>query len=165
MPADRITERNTAKDAVDHWVTQLHQLFDAVARNSKSAGWVATTSSTDIREDPFGLGAPLEYDAPVLILKRLDRRTGEEQRITFEPRQRYMLGAAGRIDVYSYPGLREAMLLRIPDATGAADLTWEETENRVARAPWKAFSPERLPLAADISRRASLAAFLNDLVE
>src|SRR5438128_9444769 len=111
MPADGTTKPNTAKDAVDHWVSQLHQLFRAVEATANSAGWGATMSSTDIREDPFGLGAPLEYEAPVLVLKRPDPRTGDEQRITFEPRQRYAPGAAGRIDIYSYPRLREALLL------------------------------------------------------
>jgi hypothetical protein len=165
MPGGQTAQRTTARDAVDQWVHQLNEFFHAIMAGARAAGWDATTTAVRIREDPFGLGAPLDYEAPVLVLKRSDPATCEEQRITFEPRQRFTREAAGRIDVYSFPRLREAMLLRLPDTSGADDLTREEVEARVAVAPWKAFSPERLPLDADLEDRDRLVAFLRNLVE
>jgi hypothetical protein len=165
MPAEKTRERGTARDAVDNWVGQLNELFRRVQDVAATGGWYPTEESIDIRENPFGFGAPFTYQAPVLVLKRPDPQTKDEQRITFEPRHRFTLGAAGRIDVYSYPSFREAMLLRVPDTAGAENLTWDEAEERVARAPWKAFTPERLPLDADVEDAGSLLAFLDNLVK
>jgi hypothetical protein len=164
MSAQRTLERSTARGAVDRWVEQLRAFFESVKSAAGTAGWSAATEVIGIREDPFHLGARLEYEAPVLVLKRPDPRTAEEQRITFEPRNRYTIGAAGRIDVYSYPNFREAMLLRLPDTTGAENLTWEEAEERVATALWKAFSTERLPLAYQLDSPEGVVAFLEDMV-
>lgn len=156
-------EGGTRQDVIDRWRAQLRELLSEVERAAAMGGWTGTWGTTEIREDPFGLGAALEYLAPVLVLRRPHPQTGEEQRITFEPRHRYTMGAAGRIDVYSFPGLREALLLRVPDVAGAESLTWDEAEERVSKAPWKIFSPDRLPLNFDLSSPASLCAFLDAL--
>jgi hypothetical protein len=157
---------NTAKDVVARWVTQLNQLFSRVEKAAKAGDWDAvTTGRITIEEDPFGLGMRLAYDAPVLVLKRPDPKTHEEQRITFEPRHRWTMGSAGRIDVYSYPRLRDVMLLRLPDLTDADALTWEQAEERVAATPWKVYSQDRLPLDADLADDSRLLAFLESLVE
>jgi hypothetical protein len=164
MTARETTQKNTARETIERWVAQLDELFRSLSEKATAHGWSAVTESTDIKEDPFGLGAPFQYVAPVLVLKRPAPGSDHEQRITFEPRHRYTMGAAGRIDVYAYPSLREALLLRIPDTSGAADLTREEAEERVSRAPWKAFSPERLPLDADLADTGRFLRFLDDLV-
>ncbi len=117
-----------------------------------------------IQEEAFGLGVPIQYEAPMLILKRPDDQSGDEQKVTFEPRHRFTFGAAGRIDVYSYPAFREAMLLRTPTIANPEKMTWEEVEALVATAPWKALSTERLPLKVDLTDERSIVAFLNDLV-
>src|SRR5947209_8188463 len=165
MQAGTASQPSTAKDLVNRWVEQLNEFFSGIREAAKAGRWDSTIEATTLQEDPFGLGMRLEYEAPVLVLKRPAPQTHEEQRITFEPRHRWAVGAAGRIDVYSYPRFREAMLLRLPDLTNAEALTWEEAEERVARAPWKAFSPERLPLDADLADRSRLLTFLESLVE
>lgn len=154
----------TAQQAVNNWTYQLDRLFRSIEERARPAGWTSDRGTTAAQEDPFGLGASLAYEAPVLKLRRPDPQSGSEQRITFEPRHRFTIGAAGRIDVYSYPRFREAMLLRTPDIRGADNLTWEEAEERVADAPWRAFSPERLPLSVDLEDDSSLRQFLDDLV-
>lgn len=156
------TTKVTAKDLVDHWLDQLDAFFQYVEATAIPNGWNISRGTTEISEDPFGLGASIPYTAPVLTLRRL--QNGSEQRITFEPRHRMTFGAAGRIDVYSYPTLREAMLLRTPNTVGAASLTLEEAENLVANAPWRAFSLERLPLSVEMADPNSLSQFLEDLV-
>src|SRR5438552_11559334 len=103
----------TAKGSVDNWLDQLTGFFNEIESAAKSGGWAASRSAKELEEDPFHLGARLSYEAPVLTLKRPDPQSGGEQKITFEPRFRYTIGAAGRIDVYSYPAFREAMLLRV----------------------------------------------------
>jgi hypothetical protein len=154
----------TARYAVERWVSQLEELFHTFSLAAAAGRWSATQSEIERREDPFWLGASLTYKAPLLILKRADPVTGEEQRVTFEPRHRFALGTPGRIDVYSFPRLREAMLFRVVDAANAADLTWEQAEALVAQTPWKAYSSDRLPLEADLSTPAGLLAFLESLV-
>jgi hypothetical protein len=158
------THKATARSSVDNWTGQLNDLFDRIANSASLSGWSSTRDRTEIREDPFSLGAPIMYEAPVLTLRRPDPQSGAEDRITFEPRHRYAIGAAGRIDVYSYPRLRDAMLLRILDTGNAENLTWEEAGDQVADAPWRAFSLERLPLSVDLANDHSLAAFLEDMV-
>lgn len=154
----------TAQNYVDNWCSQLRAFFDDIATIARPRGWNAAYTSTAITEDPFGIGARTNYDAPVLNLKRSGPGNGEGQQITFEPRHRITLGSAGRIDVYSYPQLREAMLLRVPDTNGADNLTWDDAEKLVAIAPWKAFSQERLPLSVNLSDKDSVRTFLEDLV-
>lgn len=153
----------TAKDFVDTWTSQLNEFYDRIVAFASPRGWSSIKSNTDITEDPFHLGASIAYDAPVLTLKRADPQ-GNEQRITFEPRHRFIMGAAGRIDVYSYPQFREAMFLRIADTSNAETLTWDQAEERVANAPWKAFSQGRLPLRVDLADGDSVREFFEDLV-
>jgi hypothetical protein len=157
-----ITRRATARDAFDSWTAQLGALFRRIEDAAPPAGWTASRDRVEIQEDPFGLGASVPYEAPVLVLRR--KRNGAEQRVTFEPRRRFAVGAAGRIDVYSHPALREAMLLRIPNPADAAGLTWEEADALAADTPWKAFSEERLPLSVDLADNRSLLGFLDDMV-
>jgi hypothetical protein len=154
----------TAQNIVDSWRTQLKDYFDHVKDIASGSGWSGTYSSTDITEDPFGIGARLTYAAPVLILERSKHDIDESQRITFEPRHRNTIGSAGRIDVYSYPAMNEAMLLRIPDTKGTNVLTQEAAEQLVADTPWTAFSQERMPLYADLSSDQGMRRFLEDLV-
>ncbi len=158
MPIGRVT----AGDAIDNWKSQIESLFDNIERSANSAGWIASRDVVQISEDPFSLGAPISYAAPLLVLKRM--RNGLEQRVTFEPRRRFAADAAGQVDVYSYPALRDAMLLRTPEASDAAKLTLEEAEDLVARAPWKALSDSRLPLDADMADPGSLVRFIEDMV-
>jgi hypothetical protein len=155
----------TARATLERWVAELGKLFDRIEQAAAATGWSAARSSVGVQEDPFGLGTPLRYEAPVLVLRRADPQTGDEQRITFEPRFRFAMGAAGRIDVYSFPRLREAMLLRVVSATSVDDLTWEQAQERVAEAPWRAYSPERLLLDADLQVPERLVAFLEELVQ
>jgi hypothetical protein len=154
----------TAQDIVDTWRTQLREFFDHIKDIAEGDGWNGFYESTDITEDPFGIGARIAYTAPVLILERLVGKEQVSQRITFEPRHRNALGSAGRIDVYSYPDMREAMLLRVPITNGAQGLTQEDAEKLVAETPWTAFSQERMPLRADLSNDEGVRTFLNDLV-
>ncbi len=72
--------------------------------------------------------------------------------------------ATGRIDVYSYRALRDAMLLRRSDIADPGALTWEELETEIGHGDWKAYSTERLPLGVDLGSGASLRKFLADLV-
>lgn len=155
--------RLTVKDSIIKWTTQLKQFLDRVAVVAKADGWSESFSETPRSEQPPGLGANIDYNAPILVLTRASAN-GEELRVTFEPRYRFTIGAAGRIDIYSYPAFREAMLLRTPNTNGAETLTWDEAEERVTEAPWKAFSTERLPLQVDFASDLSIQGFLKDLV-
>ena len=154
----------TAQDIVDTWRTQLRKFFDHIKDIAESDGWNGSYSSTDITEDPFGIGARIACEAPVLLLERPFGKEKISQQITFEPRHRNSLGSAGRIDVYSYPEMREAMLLRVPNANGTQGLTQEATEKLVAETPWAAFSQERMPLHANLSSDEGIRTFLEDLV-
>ena len=86
------------------------------------------------------------------------------QQITFEPRHRNTIGSAGRIDVYSYPEMHEAMLLRAPNIDGADGLTQEGAERLVGETPWTAYSQERMPLRVDLSSDEGVSRFFEDLV-
>ncbi|HEY3284961.1 MAG TPA: hypothetical protein VGN26_22030 [Armatimonadota bacterium] len=157
----------TAKGSLDHWTHQLDELFNRFSTASEDGGWSADRGKTEILEEPYGLGVPLSYEAPVLVLRRPSPRDRSEQRITFEPQARFVIGAAGRVDVYSYPQFREVMLLRVVDRGSippAEEMTPEAAEILAASAPWKAFSQERLPLQMDLSDDAGFLAFLEDLV-
>ena len=153
----------TVQTFVDNWCTQLKALFNDLAGVAAESNWTTSFTTIAVSEDPFGIGGQFEYEAPVLVLKRV-QTDGYEQNITFEPRHRYTLGAAGRIAVYSYPKLREAMLLRIPETKDTRNLTLDETEDLVGTAPWKAFSTERIPLKVDVAEGDSFRSFLEDLV-
>ena len=153
----------TAQDSIKRWADQLKAFFDRIAATAAESGWAATYSSKDIKEDPFSLGASVSYVAPVLVLKRLRGNPEAEQRVTFEPVHRFTILAAGRVDVYAHPTLREAMLLRTPDLTNSENLTWEEAEERVAHAPWSLYSSDRIPLKSDILVPNDLKSFLEDL--
>jgi len=152
----------TVKDSIEHWKTQVLHFFDHIAAAARQDGWSETLSDTDVQEDPYALGASISYRAPVLVLRRSGPQ-GTEQRVTFEPRHRFTLGAAGRIDVYSSPAIRDAMLLRTANTENAENLTFDEVEERVAEAPWRAFSVERMPLAVDFNSDSSIVQFLQDL--
>ncbi len=154
----------TAQDMVDTWRLQLQEFFDHIKDMAQATGWNGFYNRIDITEDPFGIGARISYQAPVLILERPFGEKNVSQQITFEPRHRNTLGSAGRIDVYSYPEMREAMLLRVPNIDGAKDLTQETAEKLIAETPWTAFSQERMPLRADLSSDEGVRAFLEDLV-
>jgi len=154
----------TAQDIVDTWRTQLREFFDHIKDIAEGDGWNGIYESTDIAEDPFGIGARIAYTVPVLILERPVGKEQASQQITFEPRHRNALGSAGRIDVYSYPAMHEAMLLRIPNTDSANDLTQETAEKLIAETPWTAFSQERMPLRADLSSDEGVRTFLEDLV-
>lgn len=153
----------TAQDSIKRWTDQLKAFFDGISATATESGWTATYSAKDIKEDPFSLGASVSYVAPVLVLKRLRGNPEAEQRVTFEPVHRFTIGAAGRVDVYAHPTLREAMLLRSPDLKDSENLTWEEAEARVAHAPWALYSADRIPLRIDISAPNDLKSFLEDL--
>ncbi len=154
----------TAKDALDRWVANLRDLFDRIAAVAEQAGWSRADRIADAKEDPFSLGASIAYGVPVMVLTRPGCDGADEQSVTFEPRHRFTIGAAGRIDVYSSPALGEAMLLRIPNTNGVEDLTWEEAEERVEKAPWCAYSQERHPLDYNLDDDDSLLALLEELV-
>ncbi len=153
-----------SQDIVDTWRTQLREFFDHVKDIAEGDGWHGFYESTDITEDLFGIGARIAYKAPVLILGRPFGKENISQQTTFEPRHQNALGSAGRIDVYSYPEMREAMLLRVPNTNGAQGLTQEATEKLVAETPWTAFSQERMRLNADLSNDEGVRASLTELV-
>jgi hypothetical protein len=154
----------TAQDIVETWRRQLKDFFDNVLEVARESGWNGWYNSTEITEDPFGIGARVTYEAPVLQLERPEPETMFSQQITFEPRHRNTIGSAGRIDVYSYPEMHEAMLLRVPDTTGANAMTQEAAEQLVEKTPWTAFSTERMPLNADLTNDEGVSRFLADLV-
>jgi len=154
----------TAQGIVDTWRTQLQIYFDHIKDIASSGGWNGFYSSTDITEDPFCIGADITYSAPVLILERPFGENNLSQQITFEPRHRNTIGSAGRIDVYSYPYMREALLLRVLKPLNAANLTMEQADQLVAITPWCAYSQERMPLKADLTTDDGVLSFLEDLV-
>jgi hypothetical protein len=131
---------------------------------AKPGGWFASFPTKEVTEEPLGIGAPLTVTISMLILDRPCLNGGYAQKITFEPIHRYVVGAAGRIDVYSYPAMREAILLRRVAVNGIGNLTIDEAENLVAKAPWRAYSSENLPLKVDLTDQSSVIEFLNDLV-
>jgi hypothetical protein len=153
----------TVKDSISNWTAQVQEFLEQIAKAAREDGWHSAFSATEVREEPTGLGATLGYTVPVLELTRLNVANGEE-RITFEPRHRFTVGATGRIDVYSHPALRDAMLLRVLKVEHPEDRTWEELEKLVGKAPWRAFSTERLPLDVDFSSEPSIQHFFSDLV-
>jgi hypothetical protein len=153
----------TVRGSIQNWTSQLKEFLERISEIAAADGWSVSFTDAERNEQPAGLGATITYTAPVLVLTRASDE-GHEIRITFEPRHRFTIGAAGRIDVYSYPSFREAMLLRVPDMRGAENLTWDEAEERVTAAPWKAFSSERMPLDVDLQSSSSIQIFLRAFV-
>ncbi len=135
----------TVQLSIDRWIEQLEGLFKQIETNAKATNWHASYGSKEIKEDPNGIGA-ISYNAPVLELKRIGEVTKKEERVIFEPYHRFTALAAGRIDVISYPALRELMLLRTPKIENANELTYEQIEDEVAKAPWVFYTTERIPL-------------------
>lgn len=154
----------TAKDTISNWKNQLNDLFREISLNSRSGQWSAHLSEKSIREEPFGLGSPISYHAPILTLTRPGETENLSQRITFEPKHRYTIGSAGRIDIYSYPALRELMLLRIVAHDPVEEVTVEEAEELVRDAPWRLYTDTRIPLADDINDPEDLVVLLDALV-
>jgi hypothetical protein len=154
----------TVQDSISNWTGQLNALLNWVSSTAESGGWHASFSERAVQEEPTGTGTSLTYAVPVLELSRVDPQ-GNPQRVTFEPRHRFTILATGRIDVYSYPALREAMLLRILNVDNPETLTWEAIEGLVAHAPWAAFSMDRLPLSVDLGSEESVRKFLSDLAK
>jgi len=158
-----LVNKLTVSDSLTNWKDQVQSFLASVAGEALQDGWHATYSQTDVREEPVGIGATLSYTVPVLELSRIGP-AGTEQRITLEPRHRFTIGATGRIDVYSHPALRDAMLLRRSLMENPEGLTWEEIETEIGHGQWKAYSTERLPLNVDLTDGASIRQFLADLV-
>ncbi len=155
----------TQQDILDHWLENLRSFFDKIKIAARPAGWnLIADQNIEITEELYVLGVNVSYTAPVLILERAEPVTIQTQQITFEPRHRNTLGSAGRIDVYSYPAMHEAMLLRIPTSDNANKLTFEAAEQRVEETPWTAYSTERMPLSADLTTPEGMRSFLDDLV-
>ena len=153
----------TMKDSIGNWTRQVHTFLEGISTAAKEDDWHTTFSECNVSEEPSGVGASLTYTIPVLELSRA-LSNGSAQRITFEPRYRFAIGATGRIDVYSHPASREAMLLRSSNVEDPESQTWEELEALIGKAPWRAFSTERLPLDVDFNSKPSVRRFLSDLV-
>lgn len=153
----------TVRSVIDQWCDDLSSLFKRVTNVASRDKWIASKGEIELSEEPFGLGASVSYKAPLLLLEKTDGQTKQPLRLTFEPRYRFTLLSAGRVDIYSHPSLKEVLLLRIADTNGAEELTMDEAQERASRAPWKLFSAERLPIAYDFQDDEELIEFLNSI--
>lgn len=83
------------------WLEDLIQLFGDIREWAETEGWEVRTKPYELTEENLGT-----YSAPFLII----RTPGEP--VFVEPVARFVLGAQGRVDLYGYPSLTRAMLLR-----------------------------------------------------
>jgi hypothetical protein len=154
----------TAITTIDLYRDQVARFLADIQRTAEADGWSGRQSTMEVTESPVGLGAPIVYSAPVLALSRTARKADAVERVVFEPHHRFTIGSAGRIDVTSFPAMREAMLLRRLHHPDLTSMTADELEELIAEEPWKAYSQELLPLSVDLADPDSLLAFLDDLV-
>jgi hypothetical protein len=88
----------------DHVLRQWQGLVRSLASDvrswSESHGWRVDEKSLTLTEEQLG-----SYDVPMLIIQLPDRP------VFLEPVARLVMGAQGRVDLYSYPSMDRVMLL------------------------------------------------------
>ncbi len=86
------------------WLDQVEELFRDVRAWAEGNGWRVTEEPVSVRKEVLG-----EYRAPRLAVQ------APGALIYVEPVGREIIGAEGRVDLYSYPALTRIMLLRRRD--------------------------------------------------
>ena len=89
---------------LQEWLDTIEGLVKQVEAWSAELGWETARGQTRLVEDRLG-----QYTAPSL---RISAPFGS---LILEPHLRFVYGASGRVDLYSYPSLDRVMLLRMPD--------------------------------------------------
>ncbi len=102
------------------WVTQVQELCEEVKKWAEEKSWSVHEDVKQINEDHIG-----SYQAPCLILQ------SPQGRVHIDPIGCEIVGAAGRVDIFTWPALNRMLLVRTGDR-------WEiRTDARVAwEKPW-----------------------------
>jgi hypothetical protein len=97
------------------WKSQVRELCDEVKKWAKEKGWSVHEDIKQISEDHVG-----SYEVPVLVLQ------SPQGRVHIDPIGCEIVGASGRVDIFTWPALNRMLLVR-------GDDRWEvRTDARVA---------------------------------
>lgn len=97
------------------WIKQVQELCDEVKKWAKAKSWSVHEDFKKISEDHIG-----SYEVPCLIL------LSPQGRVHIDPIGCEIVGAAGRVDIFTWPALNRMLLVRTGDR-------WEiRTDARVA---------------------------------
>jgi len=97
LPSDPLL---APQNVASSWQALVRSLADDVSAWSKAQGWGISEKLHKVTEE--GLGA---YDVPFLVIQL------PQQLLFLEPVARLVMGAQGRVDLYSYPSMDRVMLL------------------------------------------------------
>ena len=86
----------------DEWIQTVDVVLSHVEGWCQAEGWLVHRETKDIEEDRLG-----HYHIGVLLI---DTPAG---RLHLDPISRFIVGAEGRIDVYSFPHYQTAILIRV----------------------------------------------------
>lgn len=97
------------------WIIQVQELCAEVKKWAQDESWSVHEDFKKISEDHIG-----SYKVPCLILQ------SPQGRVHIDPIGCNIVGADGRVDIFTFPGLNRMLLIRIGDH-------WElQTDARVA---------------------------------
>ena len=109
-------------DLLHQWQTLVNNLASEVRAWSETRGWPVEEKVLTLTEEQFG-----SYGVPLLVVQ-LPRP------VFLEPVARFVMGAHGRADLYSYPSMDRVMLLYDgerwvirPELGPAWPLPWSES--------------------------------------
>jgi hypothetical protein len=117
-PMPKLLEKDSRK-ARTEWLAAIDQIVKDITEWSQQEAWLVHQTQKPLKEPGIG-----EYKAPVLQIKT------PADHIIVEPVARYIVNADGRIDVYAWPTLRRAALVR---RDGRWTLRYDEDIRRI---PW-----------------------------
>jgi len=87
-------------EVVREWQALVAQLTSQVRAWSEARGWRVDEKTLTLTEEQLGT-----YEVPMLIMELAQRQ------VLLEPIARRVIGAQGRVDLYSYPSMDRVMLL------------------------------------------------------
>jgi hypothetical protein len=89
-------------EVLSNWQGLLDKLAREVRIWSEARGWKVDQKTLTLEEEHLGT-----YDVPFLVIQHQD----PQRPVFLEPVARYVMGAAGRVDLFSYPSMDRVMLL------------------------------------------------------
>lgn len=96
------------------WIKQVQELCAEVKQWAEEEKWAVKETNKQISEDHIG-----SYEVPALVIQ------STQGRIHIDPIGCNIVGAEGRVDIFTFPAMNRMLLVRIGDA-------WElETDSRV----------------------------------
>ncbi len=88
-------------EVLQEWKQLVENLIQEIARWSKAEGWSVDRQPVELNESKLGT-----YEVPSLVI---DTPNG---RLMVKPAARYVFGADGRVDLYSWPSLNKLLIVR-----------------------------------------------------